>query len=102
MGTLNFAGNTAISQKMFVDNRGYPGGPTVYLVEHYDAAPNQMGNAAYIVANFFTDATLVCPRTLGTVLLPDLFATAVSDIRSMEQELRHPSPSLPSFFGIHE
>jgi hypothetical protein len=61
MGTLNFSGNTAISQLMFVDNRMYPGGPTVYLMEHYDAPINVMGNAGYIVANFFTDATLVRP-----------------------------------------
>jgi hypothetical protein len=100
MGTLNFSGNTAISQLMFVDNRMYPGGPTVYLMEHYDSPINQMGNAGYIVANFFADATLVCEINFSLHLVTDLLDTAMASIRCMEQELsRHHSsfPLVPCF-----
>jgi hypothetical protein len=66
MGTINFAGETGISLKMFVNNRMYPGGPTVYLVDHYDDPINQMGNSGYIIANFFTDGLMVRrSRVLG-------------------------------------
>ncbi|KAI4526375.1 hypothetical protein K525DRAFT_259368 [Schizophyllum commune Loenen D] len=58
-GTLNFAGNTAISRRMFVENRMYPGGPSMFLDDHYDDPMNVLGNAGYIIANFFADALLL-------------------------------------------
>jgi hypothetical protein len=63
MGTLNFGGNAALGQAMYVDNRVYPGGPTVWYMDHFDLPANQMGNAGYIISNFFTDATLVSEST---------------------------------------
>ncbi|KAL1762037.1 hypothetical protein FB107DRAFT_254543 [Schizophyllum commune] len=58
-GTLNFAGNTDISRRMFVENRMYPGGPSMFLNDHYDDPMNVLGNAGYIIANFFADALLL-------------------------------------------
>ncbi|KAI5898409.1 uncharacterized protein SCHCODRAFT_02612001 [Schizophyllum commune H4-8] len=58
-GTLNFAGNTDISRRMFVENRMYPGGPSMFLNDHYDDPMDVLGNAGYIIANFFADALLL-------------------------------------------
>ena len=37
----------------------YPGGPSMFLNDHYDDPMNVLGNAGYIIANFFADALLV-------------------------------------------
>ena len=44
---------------MFVENRMYPSGPSMFLNDHYDDPINVLGNAGYIIANFFADALLV-------------------------------------------
>ncbi|KAL1688297.1 hypothetical protein GGG16DRAFT_60235 [Schizophyllum commune] len=58
-GTINYAANTDISRRMFVENRLYPDGPSAYLMEHYDDKINVLGNASYVVANFLADALLL-------------------------------------------
>ncbi|KAI9066255.1 hypothetical protein FKP32DRAFT_1674001 [Trametes sanguinea] len=59
MGTLNLAGNTKMTQLMFIDNRAYPGGPSAWFFDNYDNPNNTAGNASYIIANFFADGLLL-------------------------------------------
>jgi hypothetical protein len=40
MGALNFGGNAALGQAMYVDNRVYPGGPTVWYMDRFDLPAN--------------------------------------------------------------
>ncbi|KAL1748534.1 hypothetical protein HDZ31DRAFT_6941, partial [Schizophyllum fasciatum] len=58
-GTVNYAANTDISRRMFVDNRLYPSGPSAFLMRHYDDRINILGNASYVVANFLANALLL-------------------------------------------
>lgn len=62
MGTVNLACNTKMTELMFIDNRGYPGGPNGWFIAYYSEGVNTAGNVAYIVANFLADGLLVCLR----------------------------------------
>ncbi|KAI0649025.1 hypothetical protein C8Q79DRAFT_488197 [Trametes meyenii] len=59
LGTINFAGNTRITQLMFIDNRAYPGGPNAWFKANYNNVNVTDGNAAYIIANFMADGLLL-------------------------------------------
>ncbi len=59
MGTINLACNTKMTQLMFIDNRGFPGGPNAWFFAFYSDGINTAGNASYIIANFLTDGLLV-------------------------------------------
>ncbi|KAL1736863.1 hypothetical protein EV714DRAFT_279376 [Schizophyllum commune] len=58
-GTLNYAANTELGLRVYVDNRLYPGGPSAFLVAHYADPCYVMGNASYIVASALADALLL-------------------------------------------
>ena len=58
-GTVNFACNTRMTQLMFINNRGFPGGPMAWFFTNYAMDTNTAGNAGYVIANFFADALLV-------------------------------------------
>ena len=60
MGTVNLACNTKMTELMFIDNRGYPGGPNGWFIAYYSEGVNTAGNVAYSVANFLADGLLVC------------------------------------------
>ncbi|KAI0359767.1 hypothetical protein OH77DRAFT_1434208 [Trametes cingulata] len=59
MGTVNVACNTRMTQLMFIDNRGYPGGPNAWFFTFYSTGVNIAGDVAYIVANFLADGLLL-------------------------------------------
>ncbi|KAI5835253.1 hypothetical protein K523DRAFT_291923 [Schizophyllum commune Tattone D] len=58
-GTLNYAANTELGLRVYVDNRLYPGGPSAFLVAHYADPCYVMGNASYVVASALADALLL-------------------------------------------
>jgi hypothetical protein len=64
-GTLNFIGTWAITQEDFVDNRLFPGGPTVYNGSHFGRPEAKMRSIVYIVANMLSEGTMVCPWHLS-------------------------------------
>ncbi|KAI0667416.1 hypothetical protein C8Q78DRAFT_378708 [Trametes maxima] len=59
MGSLNIACNTKMTQLMFIDNRGYPGGPNAWFFANYNYGVNTAGNAAYAVSSFLADGILL-------------------------------------------
>ncbi|KAI5896433.1 uncharacterized protein SCHCODRAFT_02493744 [Schizophyllum commune H4-8] len=58
-GTLNYAANTELGLRVYVDNRMYPGGPSAFLLAHYADPCFIMGNASYVVASALADALLL-------------------------------------------
>ena len=47
------------SQLAFINNRGYPGGPSVYEEQEFSIGVDEIGNVSYVLANWFADSMLV-------------------------------------------
>jgi hypothetical protein len=58
-GTLSFAANTALAQRMFVDDRDFPGGPSMYRNAFYSTRVNVVNNAMFFFGGFISDGLLV-------------------------------------------
>jgi hypothetical protein len=101
MGTINFAGNNAISVDMFVDNRSFPGGPSAYLAAYYSSPVNVMGNAAYCVANFVSDGIMVSSSCLSCCRTHPHNLTDVSHLRCLEWQLFHYGSTCAALHGLH-
>ena len=58
-GTVNISANMKFNELAWIDLRGYPGGPLMFLLQE-QANPIQIrGNAFAIIIGFLTDALLV-------------------------------------------
>ncbi|RPD60192.1 hypothetical protein L226DRAFT_571168 [Lentinus tigrinus ALCF2SS1-7] len=76
-GTVNFACNTRMTQLMFVNNRGFDGGPMAWFFANYAMDTNTAGNAGYVIGNFLADAlllwrTYVVWNTIWVIIFPGL------------------------------
>jgi hypothetical protein len=58
-GTLSFAGHTRSFERMFVEERDYPGGTAHFLSSHFSEPITLMANAAFVYANFLCDGVMV-------------------------------------------
>lgn len=47
------------AELVWIDNRGFPGGPYAYLLTEFSNPMNILSFASYIVGNFLTDLLLV-------------------------------------------
>ncbi|KAF8997019.1 hypothetical protein BDQ17DRAFT_1391962 [Cyathus striatus] len=59
LGTLFMCSLSAITQKSFIDDRDYPGGPGAYESDMYGIPISELGNACYTIANWCADTLLV-------------------------------------------
>lgn len=59
MGTLFMAACAEMTQLSFVDNRNYSGGPAQYESDMFSIPVDNLGNVAYVVANWLADGLLV-------------------------------------------
>ncbi|EJD51707.1 hypothetical protein AURDEDRAFT_159444 [Auricularia subglabra TFB-10046 SS5] len=57
--TLYLAGSIHWRMRMFVDDRGYPGGPALFYIEQFSQPETILSNSAYIVINFLADGLLL-------------------------------------------
>ena len=97
-GTVNFACNTRVTQLMFIDNRGFPGGPMAWFFANYPM--NTAGNAGYVVANFFADALLVSTCCGSKEMILNM-GTALAYLPGVEHCLDHnfPNTNFPRIDG---
>jgi hypothetical protein len=108
MGTINFISHWAMTQQDYVDNRLYPGGPIAYSADHYNRAASKMSNAAYVVANFFADSTMVSSHIphllllLQAIMCLETPSLALSNFHRLEQKLPAHCSSLFTISGINE
>lgn len=59
IGTLFMAGCAAMTQLSFIDNRDFPGGPANYEETMFSIPIDEIGNVAFVLANWCADAMLV-------------------------------------------
>lgn len=59
LGTLLTVSSSAFTQLAFVDNRNFPGGPSVFEQLMSWIPIDQLGNVALVLSSFFNDALLV-------------------------------------------
>jgi hypothetical protein len=59
LATTNIALNIRFTQLVYIDNREYPGGPLMFLIQQQAVPINVAGNAESILITFFADALLV-------------------------------------------
>ncbi|KAJ3570788.1 hypothetical protein NP233_g4165 [Leucocoprinus birnbaumii] len=59
LGTVNVCINMRFGQLVWIDNRGYPGGPFIYIVEQSGSRLLQGGNAESIIIPILTDGLLI-------------------------------------------
>lgn len=59
LGSLFLWSNALFTQLAFINNRGYPGGPSAYEEEMFSIGVDAIGNVSYIVANWLSDSMLV-------------------------------------------
>jgi len=58
-GSLYIGSNSIFTQLAFINNRGYPGGPSAYEEQMFSIGVDEIGNVSYVLANWFTDSMLV-------------------------------------------
>ncbi|KLO11089.1 hypothetical protein SCHPADRAFT_831580 [Schizopora paradoxa] len=59
MGTLNNGCGIKFTELMWIDDRNFPGGPPAWILANFNNSNNVVEEAAYIVANFVADASLI-------------------------------------------
>ncbi|KAI0662596.1 hypothetical protein C8Q70DRAFT_570279 [Cubamyces menziesii] len=59
LGTVTMACNARLAQLMLVNNRTYPGGPSVWLSSHTEDAVNVLGTISYMLCVFLADGLLL-------------------------------------------
>ncbi|KAG9307914.1 hypothetical protein JVU11DRAFT_9668 [Chiua virens] len=57
-GTLFLASNSQFTQLAFVNNRGYPGGPSAYEEQMFSIGVDEISNVSYVLANWLADVLL--------------------------------------------
>ncbi|EED84958.1 predicted protein [Postia placenta Mad-698-R] len=58
LGTLTTLSNMAMTQKSFINNRNYPGGPSTYEVDMYSIPMSEFGIISWTIGNWLMDALL--------------------------------------------
>lgn len=58
-GTVGTAAGIRWSEMIWIDYRGFPGGPAMYLLEEFSNPMNILSFVAYIFNNAFVDLLLV-------------------------------------------
>jgi hypothetical protein len=59
LSTLGNISNSATAVIAFVNNRDFPGGPNVYLTEHYNTPLSMTGFVAFMLTTLMEDGYLV-------------------------------------------
>ena len=59
LGTLFMISLAAFTQMAFIDNRNYPGGPNAFENNMFSIPIDDMGNAAFTLSNWISDALVV-------------------------------------------
>lgn len=59
VGSLLVGSNSLFTQFAFINHRGFPGGPSEYEEEMFSIGVDEIGNVAYVLANWFCDSMLV-------------------------------------------
>lgn len=66
------------AELVWIDNRGFPGGPAAYILTNFSNPMNILSFASYVVGNFMTDLLLViafsptCPH-IGLTIVAQLY-----------------------------
>ena len=59
-GSLFLGSNSKFTQLAFINNRGYPGGPSAYEEQMFSITADEVGNVSYVLSNWLADSLLVC------------------------------------------
>ncbi|TFK40274.1 hypothetical protein BDQ12DRAFT_734277 [Crucibulum laeve] len=59
LGTLFMASAARMTQLAFIDNRNYPGGPAQFEVDMFSIPVDNLGNVAFVIANWLADGLMV-------------------------------------------
>lgn len=59
LGTIQAAGNAKFYERMWIDDREIPGGPSSFLTTHFNDPFNTLATSGYITAIFLQDSVLV-------------------------------------------
>ncbi|KNZ78859.1 hypothetical protein J132_09542 [Termitomyces sp. J132] len=59
LACVNVALNIRFNELVYIDNRGYPGGPLAFLLQQQAVPVNIAGNSETIVISFLSDALLI-------------------------------------------
>lgn len=59
VGTLQVASEARFGELIWIDNRGYTGGPVAWYHSHYNDPSNILGLGSFIFGNFLADGVLV-------------------------------------------
>ena len=59
MGTVNLATSIHFNQSAWIDERNYPGGPYMFLMEQQNTPVQTVGNTASVVASTLAEGLLV-------------------------------------------
>lgn len=58
-GSLFLGSNSQFTQLAFINNRGYPGGPSQYEEQMFSISVDEISNVSYVLANWLADSLLV-------------------------------------------
>jgi len=78
VGTLQVAAEARFGELIWIDNRGYTGGPVAWYHSHYDDPMNVLALAAFIFGNFLADGVLlyrmfvIWDRNIFVMIIPVL------------------------------
>ncbi|KAJ7100378.1 hypothetical protein C8R44DRAFT_859315 [Mycena epipterygia] len=64
LASIGFAGNATFNQRVFIDDRDFPGGPNAFTGAYYSTWVNMMAFAAYIVMNWMASALVLWRFTM--------------------------------------
>jgi len=67
-GTVNISINMRFNELAWIDLRGYPGGPLMFLLQEQAHPIQTCGNAFSIIIGFLTDALLVSLSLLSWII----------------------------------
>ncbi len=59
IGTLQVASQARYGELIWIDNRGFTGGPAMWYISHFHDPTNILGRASLIFGNFLADGVLV-------------------------------------------
>jgi len=78
VGTLQVAAQARFGELIWIDNRGFTGGPVAWYHGHYDDPMNVLGLASFIFGNFLADGVLlyrmfiIWDRNIPIMIIPVL------------------------------
>ncbi|KAH9474307.1 hypothetical protein JR316_0012765 [Psilocybe cubensis] len=81
-GTLFVAACTRMTELSFVDYRLYPGGPAAFENDMFSIPVDELGNVAFVLANWFADALMVwrCINMYRSTNYPTILVVAIPGI----------------------